>query len=204
MPSSARSSPATKPRPRARRRDDPVLASRPVAQRHRARQGDAGEGRAPAASANGCASRERGRSHRRRNSCRRRRGGRPRRTPGRGCACRDGARRRGARACSTALPHPDSRIYGLNTGLGANLGTAVSGDASAFQRQLLQGRSGAVGDPLPIDIVRATMLARAAMLSVGGSGISPDIVSRAGRGAERRRPSRSCRRSARSAPATSC
>ncbi|RUU24896.1 histidine ammonia-lyase, partial [Mesorhizobium sp. M6A.T.Ca.TU.002.02.2.1] len=37
-------------------------------------------------------------------------------------------------------------IYGLNTGLGANLGASISGDASAFQRQLLEGRSGAVGD----------------------------------------------------------
>ncbi|TGQ42549.1 histidine ammonia-lyase [Mesorhizobium sp. M00.F.Ca.ET.216.01.1.1] len=67
------------------------------------------------------------------------------------------------------------QIYGLNTGLGANLGTSVSGDASAFQRQLLEGRSGAVSDPLPQEIVRATMLARAAMLSVGGSGISPHV-----------------------------
>lgn len=67
------------------------------------------------------------------------------------------------------------RIYGLNTGLGANLGTSVEGDASAFQRQLLDGRSGAVGDPLPTDIVRATMAARAAMLAVGGSGISPEV-----------------------------
>ncbi|TGW04261.1 histidine ammonia-lyase, partial [Mesorhizobium sp. M2D.F.Ca.ET.145.01.1.1] len=32
------------------------------------------------------------------------------------------------------------QIYGLNTGLGANLGTSVEGDASAFQRQLLEGR----------------------------------------------------------------
>lgn len=65
------------------------------------------------------------------------------------------------------------QIYGLNTGLGANLGTSVDGDASAFQRQLLEGRSGAVGEPLPQEAVRATMLARAAMLAVGGSGISP-------------------------------
>ena len=66
-------------------------------------------------------------------------------------------------------------IYGLNTGLGANLETSVSGDASAFQRQLLEGRSGAVGEALPQEIVRATMLARAAMLSVGGSGISVGV-----------------------------
>ncbi|MCV3209190.1 histidine ammonia-lyase [Mesorhizobium sp. YC-39] len=67
------------------------------------------------------------------------------------------------------------QIYGLNTGLGANLGTSVEGDASAFQRQLLEGRSGAVGEALPVETVRATMLARAAMLSAGGSGLSPAV-----------------------------
>ncbi|KAA3452858.1 histidine ammonia-lyase [Mesorhizobium sp. SARCC-RB16n] len=67
------------------------------------------------------------------------------------------------------------QIYGLNTGLGANLGTSVEGDASAFQRQLLEGRSGAVGEALPIEAVRATMLARLTMLSAGGSGLSPPV-----------------------------
>ncbi|MBZ9967691.1 histidine ammonia-lyase [Mesorhizobium sp. BR1-1-2] len=67
------------------------------------------------------------------------------------------------------------QIYGLNTGLGANLGTAVKGDASAFQRQLLEGRSGAVGEALPAETVRAAMLARLAMLAVGGSGLSPAV-----------------------------
>jgi histidine ammonia-lyase len=67
------------------------------------------------------------------------------------------------------------QIYGLNTGLGANLGTSVEGDAGAFQRQLLEGRSGAVGEPLTQEAVRATMLARAAMLATGGSGISPAV-----------------------------
>ena len=46
-----------------------------------------------------------------------------------------------------------------------------------FQRQLLLGRGGAIGDPLPIEVVRATMFARTAMLAVGGSGISPDVFS---------------------------
>ncbi|TPL90506.1 histidine ammonia-lyase [Mesorhizobium sp. B2-3-13] len=67
------------------------------------------------------------------------------------------------------------QIYGLNTGLGANLGTSVEGDASAFQRQLLEGRSGAVGEALPVEAVRATMLARLTMLSAGGSGLSPSV-----------------------------
>ena len=59
------------------------------------------------------------------------------------------------------------QIYGLNTGLGANLRTVVTGDASAFQQQLLAGRSGAVGDPMPIEIVRAVMFARLTMLCAG-------------------------------------
>lgn len=67
------------------------------------------------------------------------------------------------------------QIYGLNTGLGANLRATVTGNAAAFQRQLVAGRSGAVGAPLPTEIVRATMFARAAMLAVGGSGISPNV-----------------------------
>ena len=67
------------------------------------------------------------------------------------------------------------QIYGLNTGLGANLGTSVEGDASAFQRQLLDGRAAAMGEVLPIEKVRAAMFARAAMLSAGGSGLSPHV-----------------------------
>ena len=67
------------------------------------------------------------------------------------------------------------QIYGLNTGLGANLGTPVSSDAGAFQRQLLDGRSGAVGEALPVETVRAAMFARIAMLAAGGSGLSPHV-----------------------------
>lgn len=68
------------------------------------------------------------------------------------------------------------QIYGLNTGLGANLKTAVSGDVSAFQRQLAAGRGGAVGDALPHEIVRAAMVVRAATLTIGGTGISPQVL----------------------------
>lgn len=68
------------------------------------------------------------------------------------------------------------QIYGLNTGLGANLKTAVSGDTAAFQRQLVAGRGGAVGDALPDEIVRAAMVVRAATLAIGGSGISPKVL----------------------------
>lgn len=67
-------------------------------------------------------------------------------------------------------------IYGYNTGLGANLAERVTEDPAAFQAQFLDGRSAAMGEPLPTAIVRATMLARAGMLAAAGSGISPHIL----------------------------
>lgn len=66
-------------------------------------------------------------------------------------------------------------IYGYNTGLGAKSGTALEGDAAAFQLMFLDGRSIAMGQPLPRDQVRAAMLARAAGIAAGGSGLSPSI-----------------------------
>jgi histidine ammonia-lyase len=86
------------------------------------------------------------------------------------------ARVEAARATLDRAAASGQPIYGLNTGLGANLKAQVSGDAAAFQRQLVDGRAGAVGEPLPVDRVRATMFARAAMLLAGGSGISPHVL----------------------------
>jgi histidine ammonia-lyase len=83
---------------------------------------------------------------------------------------------RRARVALDQVAGSGQQIYGLNTGLGANLRTPVTGDAAAFQRQLVVGRSGAVGEPLPTDVARATMFARAATLAVGGSGISPQVL----------------------------
>ena len=80
-----------------------------------------------------------------------------------------------ARATLDAAAATGQRIYGLNTGLGANLATDVAGEASTFQQQLLAGRAAAVGDLLPADAVRAAMFTRAAMLARGGSGISPGV-----------------------------
>lgn len=66
-------------------------------------------------------------------------------------------------------------IYGMNTGLGANLKTAVTEDFAAFQLQLIRGRGMALGEPLSRDVTRAVIAARLAMLAVGGSGISPGV-----------------------------
>lgn len=82
-----------------------------------------------------------------------------------------------ARKILEAAAEAGQQIYGMNTGLGANLKTAVEGDRQAFQRQLVCGRGVAVGQPLPRDMTRAVIAARLAMLAVGGSGISPETFS---------------------------
>jgi histidine ammonia-lyase len=82
-----------------------------------------------------------------------------------------------ARTILEAAAASGQQIYGMNTGLGANLKTAVEGDYQAFQRQLVRGRGVAVGPPLPRDTTRAVIAARLSMLSVGGSGISPEVFS---------------------------
>ncbi|TWF58452.1 HAL/PAL/TAL family ammonia-lyase [Neorhizobium alkalisoli] len=67
------------------------------------------------------------------------------------------------------------QIYGMNTGLGANLKTAVTEDFAAFQLQLIRGRGMAVGPAFSRDAARAIIAARLSMLAVGGSGISPSV-----------------------------
>ena len=52
---------------------------------------------------------------------------------------------RKARAILEAAAAGGQSIYGMNTGLGANLKTAVESDHAAFQRQLVRGRGVAVG-----------------------------------------------------------
>ena len=81
----------------------------------------------------------------------------------------------------------DSPVYGLNTGLGANLGHRIAeSDISAFQAQLLEGRMVGVGEPLSEVISRGALLARIIGVSKGGSGLSPEtlqaMITLAGRG----------------------
>lgn len=65
-------------------------------------------------------------------------------------------------------------VYGLNTGLGGNLGYRLADDEIiAFQQQVILGRMIGMGEPMPIDVVRTAMLARLCSLARGGSGVSP-------------------------------
>ncbi|MCP5370627.1 MAG: histidine ammonia-lyase [Hyphomicrobiales bacterium] len=83
------------------------------------------------------------------------------------------ARLAAARAVVDAAAAGDAPVYGLNTGLGANLGHRIApADIAAFQHQLIAGRAVAVGEPLPEGTGRAVLLARLVSAAPGHSGMS--------------------------------
>lgn len=68
-------------------------------------------------------------------------------------------------------------VYGLNTGLGANLGHRVPEEKiAAFQYQILAGRAVAVGPVLSARVGRGVLLARLISAARGGSGISLEMM----------------------------
>ena len=85
-------------------------------------------------------------------------------------------RLRAARAVVERLAASEEPVYGLTTGLGAKSSLRLPTDErEAFQTRVLLGRAVAAGEPYPTDVVRAMLLARAAGLAQGGSGISPPV-----------------------------
>lgn len=70
----------------------------------------------------------------------------------------------------------EAPVYGLNTALGAKLGTRIPpGDIPAFQRRMIAARACAVGPARPAGTGHAMLLARLVSASAGGSGISPAL-----------------------------
>ena len=68
-------------------------------------------------------------------------------------------------------------VYGLTTGLGAAVDTALApADIAAFQTRAIEARAVAVGPYLSVEAVRATLFARLAGLAQGASGITPGLV----------------------------
>jgi histidine ammonia-lyase len=68
-------------------------------------------------------------------------------------------------------------VYGLNTGLGGNLGFRVErAELETFQEQLVRGRTLGAGDPLPVVVCRAALIARCVGLAQGRSGISQPVL----------------------------
>jgi histidine ammonia-lyase len=67
--------------------------------------------------------------------------------------------------------------YGVTTGLGSRSSYALPREElGLFSARTVRGRANAVGDPLPVPVVRATMLARVSGIASGGSGVSPGIT----------------------------
>lgn len=63
-------------------------------------------------------------------------------------------------------------VYGINTGFGALAETAIPRDAlGLLQLNLLRSHAAGVGEPLPVRVVRASMVLRANVLAKGFSGI---------------------------------
>jgi len=75
------------------------------------------------------------------------------------------------------LANPDTLVYGINTGFGSLKDVAINAaDVARLQRNLLMSHSAGVGDPLPVEIVRAAMLLRANALARGYSGVRSVVV----------------------------
>ena len=68
-------------------------------------------------------------------------------------------------------------VYGINTGFGVFANVPVHADQSArLMRNLILSHSAGVGDPLPEEIVRATMAVRANTLAKGFSGARAVVI----------------------------
>ncbi len=82
-----------------------------------------------------------------------------------------------ARAVVERYAAGDEPVYGLNTGLGGNLGYRLTPDeVEAFQVQLIRGRCIGVGEPFPEPVARLMLLCRIVGLAAGGSGLSPAVL----------------------------
>lgn len=68
------------------------------------------------------------------------------------------------------------RVYGANTGVGANRGVDLSVGRAAHARRLLRSHASGVGAVETDVVTRAALVVRLEQLLAGGSGISPAVV----------------------------
>ncbi len=68
-------------------------------------------------------------------------------------------------------------VYGVTTGVGELRNVTVSPEeVIRLQQNIVRSHAAGVGDPLPEEVVRATMLLRANTLACGYSGVRPELV----------------------------
>jgi len=68
-------------------------------------------------------------------------------------------------------------VYGVNTGFGSLSQHRIApADVEAIQRNIVRSHAAGVGDPLPVEVVRAMLIALSASLARGASGVQLDTV----------------------------
>lgn len=84
-----------------------------------------------------------------------------------------------SRASLVAAMAGHEAVYGVNTGFGSLARVRIDGDdLREVQRNLVLSHAAGVGEPLPVDVVRAMLLLGAASLTRGLSGVRPVVVER--------------------------
>jgi histidine ammonia-lyase len=84
---------------------------------------------------------------------------------------------RESRAVVDGLLARGETAYGVNTGFGKLSDVRIEpGEVQALQRNLVRSHACGVGEPLPLDEVRAMLLLRANVLAKGLSGVRPDLL----------------------------
>ena len=78
---------------------------------------------------------------------------------------------------NNAIHQKKQVFYGINTGFGSHANEVIDSDqASQLSRNVILADIAGVGDPLPLEIVRAMMLIRANTISSGHSAVRPAVV----------------------------
>jgi len=86
-------------------------------------------------------------------------------------------RMRASRAVIERLVEEGSTVYGVTTGFGDLANVRIEPEQVAeLQRNLVLSHTAGVGEPLPVDVVRAMLLLRANALAIGLSGVRPELA----------------------------
>jgi histidine ammonia-lyase len=86
-------------------------------------------------------------------------------------------RMRASRDVIERLVAQGETVYGVTTGFGDLANVSIEPDQVAeLQRNLVRSHTAGVGEPLPVDVVRAMLLLRANALAVGLSGVRPQLA----------------------------
>jgi histidine ammonia-lyase len=86
-------------------------------------------------------------------------------------------RMRASRAVIERLVADGETVYGVTTGFGDLAGVRIDPAQTAdLQRNLVRSHAAGVGDPLPVEVVRAMLLLRANALAVGLSGVRAELA----------------------------